>query len=181
MLFFSFLMLKKLQNTEFIVLDIETTGLSPYREGITEIAAIKCINNNIIAEFQTLINPEKHIPSWIIKLTWITNEMVLDAPKIYEIMPKFSEFLWNNIIVWHNISFDFRFLSYYHYLYMWEHLQNETICTLQLARKFLPDLPNKRLGTICEYFWITNNCVHRAMGDTIATLEVLKRYQQFYC
>ena len=171
-------MLEVLKDKEFVVLDIETTGLTPYREWITEIAAIKCMNGEIIDEFQTLINPERHIPNGIVKLTWITNEMVIDSPTIVDIMPIFSDFLGDAIIVWHNISFDFRFLSYYHYLCMWTYLNNETICTLKIARKLLPELPNKKLWTICEYFWITNERAHRAMWDTRATLEVLRKYQE---
>ncbi len=177
-------MLKDFKNSEFVVLDLETTWLTPYREWITEIAAIKCKNWEIIDEFQTLINPERHIPNWIVRLTWITNEMVAEAPIIDEVMPRFSDFLGNDIIVWHNVSFDFRFLSYYHYQCMWTYLENETICTLKIARKLLPELPNKKLWTICDYFWINNERAHRAMWDTRATLEVLRMYQEIestYC
>jgi DNA polymerase III epsilon subunit family exonuclease len=170
-------MFDKLKDSEYIVLDLETTWLIPYREWITEIAAIKCKNWKILDEFQTLINPERHIPNWIVRLTWITNEMVADAPTIKEVMPIFSEFLGNAIIVWHNVSFDFRFLSYYHYQCMWNYLENETLYTLKIARKLLPELPNKKLWTICEYFGITNESAHRAMWDTRATLKVLERYQ----
>ena len=170
-------MLEILENREYVVLDLETTGLTPYREGITEIAAIKCNNGKILEEFQTLINPERHIPNWIVRLTWITNEMVADAPRIDEVMPRFSEFLGDAIIVWHNVSFDFRFLNHYHYQCMWTYLENLTICTLKIARKLLPELPNRKLWTICEYFWIDNERAHRAMWDTRATLKVLERYQ----
>lgn len=170
-------MLEILDNSEYVVLDLETTWLTPYRAWITEIAAIKCKNWQIIKEFQTLINPERHIPNWIVKLTWITNEMVADAPTIAEIMPIFSKFLENTIIVWHNVSFDFRFLNYYHYQCLWTYLENQTICTLKLTRKLLPELPNKKLCTVCEYLWITNERAHRAMEDTRATLKVLERYQ----
>jgi len=174
-------MLETLNNNEYIVLDLETTWLCPYREWITEIAALKCKWNEIIDEFQTLVNPERHIPTWITKLTWISNEMVAYSPTIAEIMPVFSEFIKDTIIVWHNISFDFRFLNYYHYQCFETYLNNETICTLQLARKLLPDLPNRKLWTICEYFWITNERAHRAMWDTRATLEILWKYMEFRC
>ena len=60
---------------------------------------------------------------------------------------------------------------------MWTYLENQTICTLKIARKLLPDLPNKKLWTICEYFWITNERAHRAMGDTRATLKILQKYE----
>ena len=170
-------MLENLKNSEYVVLDLETTWLIPYKEWITEIAAIKCKNWKIIEEYQTLINPERHIPNWIVKLTWITNKMVANAPIISEVMPQFSEFLWNNIIIWHNVSFDFRFLNYYHYECMWRYLENQTICTLKIARKLLPELPNKKLCTICEHFGIINERAHRAMWDTRATLKVLEMYQ----
>ncbi len=169
-------MLEILKDSEYVVLDLETTWLIPYREWITEIAAIKCKNWKILGEFQTLINPERHIPNWIVRLTWITNEMVADAPTINEVMPNFSEFLGNDIIVGHNVSFDFRFLNYYHYQCLWTYLGNETLCTLKIARRLLPELPNKKLWTICEYFWITNERAHRAMWDTRATLKVLEKY-----
>lgn len=170
-------MLEILENHEYVVLDLETTWLCPYREWITEIAAIKCNKDwEVIEEYQTLINPERHIPTGITRLTGISNEMIADAPKISEVMPFFSEFIKDTIIVWHNISFDFRFLNYYHYQCFWTYLNNETLCTLKLARKLLPDLPNRKLWTICEYFWITNERAHRAMGDTRATLEVLEKY-----
>ena len=170
-------MLEILNNSEYVVLDLETTWLIPYREWITEIAAIKCKNWHVIEEFQTLVNPEMHIPDWIVRLTWITNEMVADAPTIDIVMPKFSNFLWNDLIVWHNVNFDFRFLNHYHYKCIWTYLDNQTMCTLKIARRLLPELPNKKLWTICEYFWITNENAHRAMWDTRATLKVLQKYQ----
>ena len=171
-------MLEDLYNSEYIVLDIETTWLTPYKEWITEIAAIKCKNKEIIEEFQTFVNPEKHIPKGITRLTWITNEMVADAPTISEVIPTFSQFLGKNIIVWHNVSFDFRFLNHYHYQCVWCYLENQTICTLKIARKLLPELPNRKLWTICEYFWIENERAHRAMWDTRATLQILQYYMK---
>ena len=102
-------MLEILKNSEYVVLDLETTWLIPYREWITEIAAIKCRDWEIVDEFQALVNPERHIPNWIVKLTWITNEMVADAPTIGEIMPIFSEFLGN--IKYFHVYFTYTFMS----------------------------------------------------------------------
>lgn len=160
----------------YVVLDLETTGLHPYKHGITEIAAIKFDGEKIIDKFHTLVNPERHIPNFITKFTWITNEMVADAPIINEVMPAFREFLADGYIVGHNVSFDYRFLNHYHYECFEEYLQNETICTMKLARKHLPDLPNKKLWTVCQHFGIVNERAHRAMGDTLATLEVFKHF-----
>lgn len=166
-----------LKIDNFIVLDLETTGLIPYKSWIIEIAALKCFNWVIVDKFQTLVNPEMHIPSWICKLTWISNNMVENSPIISEIMPSFSRFLEDYVIVWHNISFDFRFLTHYHYICNWTHLNNETVCTLKLARKLLPQLPSKKLWAICDFFWIKNECAHRAMWDTVATLEIFQKFK----
>jgi DNA polymerase-3 subunit epsilon len=165
-------------SKDYIVLDLETTGLHPTHHGITEIAALRFDGTEILDTFHTLINPERHISAGITRLTGITNEMVADAPTIGEVMPQFRDFLAEHFIVGHNVSFDFRFLNYYHYQCFEHYLSNETICTMQLSRKYLPDLPNKRLGTVCEHFGIVNEQAHRAMSDTLVTLEIFKKYLQ---
>jgi DNA polymerase-3 subunit epsilon len=71
--------------------------------------------------------------------------MVADAPFISEILPTFCEFLGDEYLIGHNVSFDYRFLNHYHYQQFSSYLQNETICTMKLARKYLPELPNKKL------------------------------------
>lgn len=160
----------------YIVLDLETTWLHPYRHGITEIAAVKFDGEKIIDQFHSLINPERHISKGIERLTWITNEMVADAPIISKVMPDFRDFLADEYIVGHNVSFDYRFINHYHYECFESYLQNETICTMKLSRRYLPELPNKKLWTVCQHFWVTNTQAHRAMSDTLATLEVFKYF-----
>ena len=102
--------------------------------------------------------------------------MVEDAPKIAEVIPEFKKFLWDDPIVGHNVRFDFWFLDFYSYKITWEHLENELICTMKLARKLLPDLENKKLCTVCEYFGVINDQAHRAMSDTLATAEVFQHF-----
>ena len=165
-----------MQKKHYIVLDLETTGLHPYRHGITEIAAVKFDGTNIIETFHTLVNPERHISSGITRLTGITNEMVADAPPISQVMPTFREFVADEYLVGHNVSFDHRFLNHYHYACFGSYLQNETICTMRLSRTHLPDLPNKKLCTVCQHLGIINTQAHRAMSDTLATLEVFKYF-----
>jgi DNA polymerase III epsilon subunit family exonuclease len=99
----------------------------------------------ILEQFHTLVNPERHISTGIERLTGITNEMVANAPTISEVMPTFRDFLTESVIVGHNVSFDVRFLNWYHYICFEEYLMNETICTMQLSRRYLPHLPNKKL------------------------------------
>lgn len=130
---------------QYVVLDLETTGLHPYRHGITEIAALKFDGERVIDEFHSLVNPERHISSGITRLTGITNEMVANAPVISQLMPDFCDFLGEDYLVGHNVSFDYRFLNHYCYCCLEHYLENETICTMKLARKYLPALENKKL------------------------------------
>ena len=163
---------------QYIVLDIETTGLSKYRNGITEIAAVKVKNNKIVKEFHSFVNPEQKIPRFITRLTGITEEMVSDAPKISEVMPKLLKFLKKDIVVAHNASFDYGFLSYNAQVHLNTSLENNRLCTRKLATRLLPELKRKRLGNLCEYFNIFNEDAHRAMSDVKATFEVFKKFHE---
>ncbi|MBN1175993.1 3'-5' exonuclease [Candidatus Woesearchaeota archaeon] len=162
-----------MRERPIIIIDLETTGLSPHRHKITEIAAVKILNNEIVDEFQTLVNPETPIPRFITKLTGITNDMVRDQPKIKEVLPSLKQFIGNSLIVGHNISFDYNFLQEN----FWRHenflLTNDTLCTMKLARRIHSDLPSKRLGMICEYYGLINENAHRAMSDVQATHGIL--------
>lgn len=163
-----------MENKHYIVLDIETTWLSRHKHQITEIAAIKYDGKKIIDKYQTLINPQRNIPSWITRLTWITNEMVADAPIISEILPDFLNFIQDHILVAHNSSFDYWFLSENIYKHQKFWLENPVICTRKLSSRLIPELPRKNLGTICEHFGLINNQAHRAMWDTTVTVEIFK-------
>jgi DNA polymerase III epsilon subunit family exonuclease len=161
-----------MKTTPVIVLDIETTGLSPYRNKITEIAAARVINGEIVDKFHTLINPETHIPSFITKLTGISDEMVKDAPTVSKILPSLRDFLGEDIIVAHNASFDHNFLSYNFYIHEKKHLENPRLCTVKLANRIHSELPSKRLSSLCEFYGVTNENAHRAMSDVDATIKI---------
>ncbi len=163
-----------MENKKYIVLDIETTWLSRYKHQITEIAAIKLDGEKIIDTYQTLINPQRNIPSWITRLTWITNEMVADAPIISDILPDFLNFIEDHILVAHNSSFDYWFLSENIYKHHNFWLENPVVCTRKLSSRLIAELPRKNLWSICEYFNLTNNQAHRAMWDTSVTVEIFK-------
>jgi DNA polymerase III epsilon subunit family exonuclease len=156
----------------YIILDIETTGLSRYKHKITEIAAIKYDWENILWTFQTLINPERNIPTAITHLTGITNEMVETAPKFHEICQDFLDFIQDDIIVAHNASFDYGFLSENIYTHTGNRIQNPCLCTRKLSSRLLPQLPKKNLWSLCDYFCLTNERAHRAMWDTKVTVEI---------
>lgn len=161
----------------YVILDIETTGLSRYKNKITEIAAVKIIEGEIIDRFETLVNPQEHIPSFITHLTGIDDEMVKDARTIDKILPEFLKFIEDYAIVGHNVTFDYGFLNYNSVIYLEKEIPNKKICTKKLANRILPELPSKKLSTICEHFEIINQNAHRAMADVLATTEIFNRFR----
>lgn len=160
----------------FVIIDLETTWLSPHKHGITEIAAVRFDGKNIVETFQSLVNPERHVPSFITKLTGITNDMISEAPTIQSILPNFIDFLGEDIFVAHNSSFDLWFLNHARYAHFGEYFSNPTLCTRNLAKHLVPELPKRNLAVLCEHFGIRNSRAHRAFQDVEATIELLKNY-----
>ncbi len=167
-----------MSREEYIVLDIETTGLSRYMHRITEIAAVKVRNEKVIDEFQTLVNPQTHIPRFITTLTGIDNKMVKDAPTIKEVLPEFLNFLGSSTIIAHNATFDYGFIYENAKQHLGVSISNENLCTRKLANRLLPDLPSKRLSALCKQFRIRNRQEHRAMGDAKATKELFSKMKK---
>lgn len=161
---------------EYVVLDIETTGLSKYTEGITELAGVRVVDGEVRDEFQTLVNPQRHIPSFITRLTGISDAMVKDAPAIEGALPEFFDFIGENVIVAHNATFDYGFLTQKAKAHLDLEWNNERLCTRKLAGRLLPELPSKRLEFLCNHFGIVNTQAHRAMADTLATTQVMGRF-----
>ena len=161
---------------EYIVLDLETTGLSKRRHRITEIAAVKVKGNKIVDEFQTLVNPRCPIPGFITKLTGITDDMVINAPTIDKILPSFLDFIGQSPLVAHNATFDYGFISHNAENHLNFSLENQKLCTRKLANRLLPDLPSKKLSNLCEHFNIQNIQAHRAMADVKATSKLFSKF-----
>lgn len=160
-------------NELFAVVDIETTGGNYRMEKITEIAIYKFDGENIIDEFQSLINPECNIPYFITNLTGITNEMVKNAPKFYEIAKKIVEFTENCVFVAHNVNFDYSFIKQ-EFKNLGYDYSKKQLCTVRMARKLIPGLPSYSLGNLCKSLGISIHARHRAAGDALATVQVLK-------
>lgn len=165
-----------MKKSDYVVLDIETTGLSKHIHNITEIAAVRFSGKRKMGEFQTLVNPQEHIPRFITKLTGIDDEMVKDAPTIDKVLPDFLDFLGESIIVGHNATFDYGFISTNAERHLGKTLCNDRLCTKKLARRLLPDLSSRRLGSVCEHLEIVNEQAHRAMGDVDATAKVFHKF-----
>lgn len=158
----------------YAILDIETTGGSPKHEKITEIAILIHNGREVTDEFSTLINPEKTIPYFITGLTGITNEMVADAPRFYEVARKIVEITENCVIVGHNVNFDYSFIQN-EFRQLGYDFQRKTLCTVKLSRKLLPGFKSYSLGKICEQLGIQINGRHRAGGDAYATMLLFER------
>jgi len=158
-------------DTEYVVLDIETTGLSFQTEKITELGAVKIKNGEIIDKFESFVNPEKPIPQKIVEITHITDDMVKDAGTTAEVLPKFLEFLGDAVLVAHNASFDIGFIRYYAEQLGYK-LDNTYIDTLSLAKQIFPDFKKYKLGIIAENLGIKVEVAHRALDDVLTLVKV---------
>jgi DNA polymerase-3 subunit epsilon len=164
----------------YAVLDIETTGLSPRNEKITEIAIFVHDGEEVVDEFSTLINPEIDIPYRITQLTGINNKMVKDSPKFFEVAKRIVEMTEGAIIVGHNVHFDYNFIRKEFREFGYDY-QRKKICTARLSRKLLPGRRSYALGKLCKELGIENLHRHRAFGDAGATVklfEILMRVEK---
>ena len=164
--------------SDYVLLDIETTGLDPRYAEIIEIGAYKVVNNEIVDTFETLIKPTEFIPEEITNINHITNEMVSDAPSQMEVLTKFDEFVGDSIIMGHNVTFDIGFLTHYFYQYLRHYMLNDYVDTLYMARKLLKELPNHKLQTLSEYYGLNIEGEHRALKDVELTYKVYNKLRE---
>ncbi len=158
-------------DSSFVVFDIETTGLSKYKNRITEIGAVKVENGKITDTWSSFVNPGEPIPAEIVKLTGITDEMVADAPEIKDVIGDFLKFCEGSVLVAHNAPFDVGFMQV-----------NAERCgarfdfcyldTLTLARCMYPELNNHKLNTLAKHLHVMLEHHHRAVDDAKATADV---------
>lgn len=168
-----------ISKATFVVVDVETTGMSPVDDRITEIAMMKIQDGALIDEFSTLVNPLRTIPAYITSMTGIDNVMVHDAPTAREVVPYITEFLEDAVFVAHNSAFDWGFVSHTSLRERGVRLFNPQLCTVKLSRHILPQLPSKSLGPVAEFLEIKIPERHRASGDAYATALVLLKYLSF--
>ena len=165
-----------LTETPFVIVDTETTGVRAASDRLIEIAAVRVVGGETIAEFSSLINPGGIIPRRITEITGITTSMVYDEPAIDDVMPAFLSFLGDDVFVAHNLSFDLGFINAE--LARLDHppLANPSLCTLRLARRLLRGLRSKGLSSLTAFYNITVENRHRALGDARATAKVLNHF-----
>ncbi|WP_161794265.1 DEDD exonuclease domain-containing protein [Demequina sediminicola] len=166
-----------LSATTFVVFDLETTGTSPHECGITEIGAVKVRGGEVLGEFQTLVNPGSAISPIVVRLTGITDAMVVNAPSIGEVLPSFLEFLGDSVLVAHNARFDVSFLRAACSKHGYAAPHNEVVDTLLLAQRTVTkeEAPNRKLSTLARIFGTTVTPDHRALSDARATSEIMFR------
>ncbi|MDX1902726.1 MAG: exonuclease domain-containing protein [Thermonemataceae bacterium] len=161
----------------YTIIDIETTGSKPDYDKIIDIAIYLHNGKEIVDTFSSLVNPERYIPEFITRLTGISNEMVENAPKFYEIAKKIVEFTEGHIFVAHNVHFDYSFVKA-EFKNLGFNFQRKTLCTLRLSRKLIPHLPSYSLGRLCESIGIDLKDRHRANGDAEATAKLFTKLVQ---
>jgi len=158
----------------YTVVDIETTGNGYKGSKITEISIFVFDGKVVVDEFTTLVNPEQNIPTFITNLTGITNAMVRNAPKFYEIAKKIEELTKDTIFVAHNVNFDYNII-HEEFKNLGFDFKRKKLCTVRLTRKIIPGLNSYSLGNICTSENIPINGRHRAKGDAEATTELFRR------
>lgn len=153
---------------DYVVFDLETTGLSPETDEIIEISGIKVRGGQKVGEFTTLVNPCRPIPSAAASVNGITDGMVRDAPLLQSALAEFLAFIGEDILVGHNIhTFDTNFLCRGARRELDRAVANDYVDTLYLAKSCLPALPRHRLTDIAEYFRIETEGAHRALNDCV--------------
>jgi DNA polymerase-3 subunit epsilon len=168
-----------LERATFVVVDVETTGMSAIDDRITEIAMMKVQGGTLVDEFSTLVNPLLTIPAFITSMTGIDNVMVQNAPTAREVVPFVAEFLGDSIFVAHNAAFDWGFVTQTTRRERGIELRNPTLCTVKLSSRILPNLPSKSLGPVAEHLDIKIPERHRASGDAYATALVLVKFLSY--
>lgn len=163
----------ELKTAEYIVFDIETTGLSVTQNKIIEIAAVKMQDDKEVDRFATFVNPHERIPYNIQQLTNINDEMVKDAPELEPVLHDFVKFVGDSILVAHNARFDIGFIQANLKTIGMEPLENPVLDTLELARLLHPTMKNHRLNTLADKYKVSLENHHRAIDDTIALAGIL--------
>lgn len=162
--------------TQFAIVDIETTG-TIHDGKITEIAVIIHDGTKELERFTTLLNPERKIDRYVVKLTGITDQMVADAPLFAEHAERIFAMTENRVFVAHNVSFDYGFLKK-EFAQVGTEFKRETLDTIDICRRIIPGLPSYSLGKLCATLGIEMDSHHRALDDTAATATLFQMLYQ---
>jgi DNA polymerase-3 subunit epsilon len=168
---------RPLSDTEFVVVDLETTGGSPARgDAIIEIGAVRIDRGRQLDFFQRLVDPGRRLPSFITQLTGITDDMLAGQRRLGEALPEFLEFVGDRVLVAHNAKFDLGFLEEAARRLFGRPIHLPHLCTMRLARQLVPDLRRRGLEAVASHFAIALVDRHRALGDARMTAEIFLRF-----
>ncbi|NPA33251.1 MAG: 3'-5' exonuclease [Aquificae bacterium] len=159
----------------FVVVDVETTGFDVERSEIIDIAAVRVEGGVITDKFSSLVYPGDFIPERIRRLTGITNAMLIGQPRMSEVLPRFLEFVKDDVVVGHFVEQDVRFIDKYTKLYYNKRFKNPTLCTLKLSRRLFPGLERYTLQSVARELGLSTDRAHRALKDALLTAEVFIR------
>ena len=163
----------------YVCIDLETTGLNPKTDRIIEIGAAKVEDNQIVEEWETLVNPNRQLDEHIIELTGIHDEQLSPAPDIEAVLPKLLEIVGESVLLGHSVLFDYSFIKKAAVNQKLT-FEKEGIDTLKIARKYLKDLESRSLPALCKYYGIRHSA-HRALHDVRATVQLYQKLvEQFY-
>ncbi len=165
--------------TDFTVVDLETTGLEPYSDDIIEVSALRVRDGSVVDTYSSLVKSRHPLDEFIIELTGITNEMLADAPSIREVLPRFIDFIADDIIVAHNANFDVNFLYDHYDKEFSKPFPNSFVDTYRIGRRLIHDSKHHRLTDLCEYFNITKETDHRALADSQACFELFCKLRDY--
>ena len=161
------------KRSDYIVFDLETTGIDTRTTEIVEIGAIKVLNGKIIDSFSSLVKPARPIPADATQVNNITNDMVKNAPAPSRIIPQFVNFIGNNVLMGYNIeNFDMPILMRYAKEICRKDLSNSTIDVYKMVQTKLADIPNRKLTTVASYFNLSIDGAHRVIEDCALTNQV---------
>lgn len=167
---------------DFTVVDAETTGRSDKADDITEISAIKYRQGREVATFSTLVKSPNEILPFVVELTGITDEMIEPAPLINSIILDLVEFIDDDLILGHDVNFDYSLINEAYERVSGKTLENNRYDTLRLAKCLIKDSQNHKLETLCDYFSIPRVNGHRALDDSRQTAElyfnIIEKYKE---
>lgn len=163
-------------NQTYVVVDVETTGGKSAQHRITEIGMVKMVGDTVIDTWQSLINPERHIPHFITNLTGINDDMVRDAPTFFDICESVEAFIEGCVFVAHNAAFDYSFFKA-EFERCGRHFSMPKLCTVREMRKAQPGLKSYSLANLATHFGIDMSQHHRALSDAQAAAELLQIVQ----
>ena len=164
---------------DYVLFDLETTGISWEKDEVVEISAVKVKGGEIVDEFSSLVNPGMPIPYYASEVNGITDDMVADSPTFDKVLGEFLEFAGDEVLVGHNIhTFDMKFIQKSSQYYFGKLIGNDYVDTLMLARLYLPEMEHHTLSDLAAHYGISTAGAHRALADCKMNQQVFEHLKK---